>query len=75
MKTNQQIERIVEGDLLAEVEVQLMDDDLPGSGWGPYFSVSDVRKLEIVKAALKAGNVAEASKFARVYRLLPVTAA
>ena len=75
MRTVQRTERIVEGSYLAEVDVQMMDDDPLGSGWGPYYSVADVRKLESLRAALRAGDLAEASKHARVYRLTPVSAA
>ena len=75
MTTVRRIERIVEGSYLAEVDVQLTDDNPPGSGWGPYYSVVEVRRLESIRAALRAGDLAEASKHARIYRLTPVSAA
>lgn len=75
MRTVRHVERIVEGEYLAEVDVQLTDDDPPESGWGPYFGVGDVRKLEAVRAALRARDIVEASKHARVYRITPVSAA
>lgn len=75
MTTSSQIEHIVENDFLAEVEVQLIEDDEPGMGWGPYYSLADMRKLETVRSAMRAENLAEASQYARVYRLTPVSAA
>jgi hypothetical protein len=75
MNTIRRTERVVEGEYLAEVEVQLFDDDPPGTGWGPYYTVAEMRKLESVRAALRAGDLSEASKLARMYRLTPISAA
>ena len=47
----------------------MIDDD---TGWAPYLSVGDARKLDAVRAALKAGRLAEASALARVFELQPV---
>jgi len=55
----------------AEVEVDLIPDD---DAWGPYISKDDALKLDRVRTALKRGDVAEASREARVYELLPVSA-
>jgi len=63
------IKLIHEGRYAAEVEVELIDDD---TGWAPYLSVSDARKLDAVRAALKAGQLAEAAVFGRVFELQPV---
>jgi len=60
---------IHEGRYAAEVEVDLIDDD---TGLAPYLSVGDARKLDAVRAALKAGRLAEASSLGRVYELQPV---
>ena len=65
------IKRLVrEGDLVAEVEVQLSD---AGAGWTPYLTVEDAYKLDDVRDALRAGDVKRASQLAaRIYRLTPV---
>ena len=61
-----------EGDLVAEVEVTLVDAE---GGWSSYLSMEDAYKLDDVRDALRAGDVKRASQLAsRVYRLTPVTA-
>ena len=65
------VEFIHEGKYAAEVPVVLIDDD---TAWSPYFSLEDVTKLDAVRRALKAGDIAEASKYGRVFELLPVSA-
>ena len=61
-----------EGDLVAEVEVTLVDAE---GGWTPCLSLEDAYKLDDVRDALRAGDVKRASQLAsRVYRLTPVTA-
>ena len=64
-----------EGDYVAEVDVELIDDDPPGLGWGPYLNSRDALKLDDVRGALRAGDLAAATKLARVYRMTPVSAA
>ena len=60
-----------EGDLAAEVEVNLLDAE---GGWAPYLSLDDAYKLDDVREALRAGDLKRASRLAsRVYRLTPVT--
>jgi hypothetical protein len=71
MKAEAIKEYIHEGKLVAEVDVTLLEDDHP---WAPYFSIDDVRKLEKVRSALRAGDIAAASKLAQVYELKPVAA-
>ena len=61
-----------EGDLVAEVDVNLIEAD---GGWTPYLSLDDAYRLDDVREALRAGDVTRASRLAsRVYRLTPVTA-
>lgn len=71
MKAGSIKEYIHEGKLVAEVDVTLLEDDHP---WAPYFSIDDVRKLEDVRAALRAGDIAAAAKLSRVYELKPIAA-
>jgi hypothetical protein len=42
--------------------------------WAPYLSMADVKKLDAVRLALEKGDIAGASKLARVYELKPVAA-
>ena len=63
-----------EGQYVAEVDVELLDDD-QAPGWAPYLSLADAQKLDNVRRALRAGDIAEASRAARVYRITPVSAA
>lgn len=55
----------------AEVEVELVPDD---GAWGPYLSKDDALKLDRVRSALKRGDVAAASREAKVFQLMPVSA-
>jgi hypothetical protein len=70
MTVKRKIKLIHEGSFAAEVEVDLIDDE---SGWAPYLSVADARKLDVVRSALKAGRIAEAAALARVFQLQPLS--
>ena len=59
-----------EGKYAAEVEVELIEED---TGWSPYLSVADGKKLDLVRKALRQGDVATAAKHARVFELTPVS--
>lgn len=64
---------IREGDLIAEVAVQLIDAE---GGWAPYLSLEDAYRLDDVRAALRAGDLQGAAQLAdHLYRLTPVEAA
>ena len=59
-----------EGDLVAEVNVKLLDD---AGTWSPVLSVGDATKLDEVRLALRAGNLRRATQLAEhVYRLTPL---
>ena len=60
-----------EGAYAAEVEVLLIDDE---TGWSPYLSVEDARKLDAMRRALRCDDLAAATRLGRVFRLLPVSA-
>jgi hypothetical protein len=60
---------IHEGGYAAEVEVDLIESDEP---WSPYLSVEDAYRLDDVREALRRGDIASASRMARVFRLTPV---
>jgi hypothetical protein len=65
------IKIIHEGKYAAEVPVDLIEDD---TGWSPYLSMEDACKLDAVKRALRAGDLATAAKHGRVFELLPISA-
>lgn len=75
MTAQKHTELLREGDYLAEVDVELLQDDTADRGWGPYYSLDDAKKLQSVRIALRSRNLADAMKLARVYRLTPVSAA
>jgi hypothetical protein len=60
---------IHEGKYVAEVDVDLLEDD---TGWSPYLTVEDACRLDDVRNALHRGDIAAASKLTRVFRLEPV---
>jgi hypothetical protein len=53
------VEFIHEDRYAAEVPVELIEDD---TGWSPYLSLEDARKLDAVRLALRRGIIAEAAK-------------
>jgi hypothetical protein len=65
------VEFVHEGKYAAEVPVLLIDDE---TGWSPYLSIEDATKLDTVRQALKAGDIASAARYGRVFELLPVSA-
>lgn len=60
-----------EGRYATEVAIELIEED---HEWAPYISLNDAKKLDLVRAALRQGDLAAASKLARVYELKPVPA-
>jgi hypothetical protein len=58
-----------EGQYVAEVEVELVEDD---TGWSPYLSVADAYKLDDARDALRQGDLESAAKYGRIYELRPV---
>ncbi len=60
---------VQEGEYVAEVDIELFDSE---TGWSPYLSLDDARKLDDVREALRRRDLERASKFARVFKLVPV---
>lgn len=58
-----------EGKYVAEVEVELLEEE---EGWSPYLSLQDAYRLDDVREALRQGDLATATKYARVFSLIPV---
>ena len=61
---------IHEGKYVAEVDVELIEND---EGWSPYISVEDAYKLDYIRDALRRGDVKKASQVARIFSLTPVS--
>ena len=69
---NRKVTRFVHaGRYAAEVDVELIPDD---DAWGPYLSMDDALKLERIQIALERGDIEAASREARVFELLPISA-
>ena len=64
------VKLVREGKYAAEITIDLLEE--PG-GWSPYLSVQDAEKLDIVRMALRRGDVFAAAKHGRVFELLPVS--
>jgi len=69
--TRRVLEFVHEGRYAAEVPVDLIEDE---TGWSPYLSDGDARKLDTVRKALREGDLDTAAKLARVFELLPISA-
>lgn len=69
MKHRKKIKYIHEGRYVAEVEVEILEDD---TGWSPYLNVDDVYKLDDVRHAIRQGDLESAEKYGRIYELRPV---
>lgn len=67
--TRSSVKFVREGNFAAEVSVELIEDR---GGWSPYLSVDDATKLDQVRMSLRKGDVAAASRHARVFELTPV---
>ena len=65
------IELVREGNYAAEVTIELLYSD---ESWSPTMSLDDATKLEAARLALRNGDIAEASKYGRVFELMPITA-
>jgi len=60
---------VYEGKYVADVEVELVEDN---GGWSPYLSVADAHKLDDVRDALRQRDLKLASNYGRIYELRPV---
>ena len=65
------IKLLHEGRYAAEVPVELIEDE---TGWSPYLSLEEARKLDAVRLALRRGDVVEAAKHGKVFELTPIAA-
>lgn len=71
MTQRRRMKYVHEKQLVAEVEVEVIEND---SSWSPYLSVADAIRLDNVREALRSGDLKAAASVSRVYRLEPVLA-
>ncbi len=69
MRRRKKTKHAHEGRYVAEVEVELIEDD---TGWSPCLSIEDAYKLDNVRDALRQGDLESAARYGRVYELRPV---
>lgn len=69
MSKRHRVKYVHEGKYVAEVDVELLDDE---TEWSPYVSVGDAYKLDDVRDALRRGDITAAARLARVFALQPV---
>ena len=69
MNKRHRIKYVHEGKYVAEVDVELLDDE---TEWSPYLSVGDAYKLDDVRDALRRGDIVAVAKLSRVFSLQPV---
>lgn len=72
MSKRPSVKFVHEGKYVAEVDVELFEDE---TAWSPYLSMEDAYKLDDVRDALRRGDIAAAAKLARVFSLQPVAIA
>ena len=69
MKQRKKSKYVYESQYVAEVDVELLEDE---TGWSPYLSVEDAYKLDDVRDALRRRDLESAAKYGRIYELRPV---
>ena len=71
MSKQKRVKYVHEGKYVAEVDVELIEDD---TEWSPYLSPVDADKLDHVRMALRQDDLKTASGLARIFTLQPVAA-
>ena len=66
MRTRERTKLVQEGELVAEVEVHVIESE---DSWAPYLSLEDACKLDDVRDALRRGDIAAVAKLGRIYAL------
>ena len=72
MSTRRKTKYVHEGMYVAEVDVDVLEDE---TGWSPYLTVEGACRLDDVRNALRRGDIPAAARLARVFRLEPIAAA
>ncbi len=71
MHSRKHVKFLHEGKYVAEVEVDIIDNE---NGWSPYISLDDALKLDTIRELLRNEKISQAKKYAKVYILKPVAA-
>jgi hypothetical protein len=66
MSVRKKAKYVHEGRYVAELDVELPEDD---TGWSPYSTAEDACRLGDVRNVLLRGDLEAATKLARVFRL------
>jgi hypothetical protein len=69
MRSRKKTKYVHVGRYVAEVDVQLIEDE---TEWSPYLSLEDAYRLDDVREALKREDLEAASALGRVYEMHPV---
>ena len=69
MSKRKQAKFVHEGNYVAEVDVELLEEP---EGWSSYLSLEDAYRLDNVRENLRRGDVRTAAKYSRVFTLTPV---
>jgi hypothetical protein len=69
MNVRRSMKFIHEGSYVAAVEVDLIDSD---TGWSPYLSLQDARKLDEAREALRRRDFRRAADLGQVFELTPI---
>ena len=70
MNKKERMKLVHEGNYVAEVDVELLEEP---EGWSPYLSLEDAYRLDEVREALRRGDIKTAAKYSRVFSLTPIT--
>jgi len=66
MRVRKRKKYIHEGQYVAAVEVEVIEDE---TSWSPYLSIEEAYKLDDVREALRAGDLAAAATYGKVFRM------
>jgi hypothetical protein len=66
--TTKVVQLVREGEYAAEVLVDLHQD---GGDWSPTVNLEDIKKLDRVRMALRAGDLSAAAREAKLFKLVP----
>lgn len=69
MSKRKQAKFVHEGNYVAEVDVELLEEP---EGWSSYLSLEDAYRLDNVRENLRRGDVRTGAKYSRVFTLTPV---
>lgn len=71
MKSRKKTKYIHEGEYVAAVDIELIEDE---TGWSPYMSLDDAYRLDDVREALRNRDLHTAGMYGEVFRMEHVDA-